>query len=121
MYAGAVHLNAVFITPLLALLTDTIGHNYHAVVPQATDDRLRDGSAGCNLRHAGLTGNGTYNICRCPGLQVNGLDNRNWCRYFVQMDVPGKASHHYGIKLQVLVKNICGIRMFLCVHHCAYA
>ena len=49
MHTGSVNLDAVLVTPLLALLPDAVVYHYHTVVSQAADDRLRDSSAGSNL------------------------------------------------------------------------
>ena len=121
MDAGSVDLDAVLIPPLLAFLADAVVHDDHPVVSQAADDRLGDGAAGGDLGHAGLPGDGADDVGRGPRLQIDGLDDRNGDRDFVQMDVAGKARDDQCIQLQVVVEYVRGIRYLLSVHHHAYA
>ena len=121
MDSGSVYLYTVLISPLLAFLADAVVNYDDTVVPQATDDRFRDGGTGGYLRHAGLPRDSADNIGRCPRFQFCWMNHRNGRRHFVQMHFAGKPCNNDGIQFQMFVKYVCGIYILLCVHHCTHA
>ena len=115
MHAGAVHLNAMFIAPLLAFLANAVAHHNYAVVAHAANNRFGNAAAGSDFAHAGFRRYGTDDIAACTGGQVCRAHHRYGRAHFLHLGVTGQARNYYLFKLQVFIEHIRGIlTVFLC-------
>ena len=113
MHSGAIHLNAVFVSPLLAFLAEAVAHHYHAVVTHSSDNGLGDAASGTDLAHARLGGNDMDDVSSRPGGKVCGPNHGNGRTHFLHLGVSCQARNHYLFQLQVFKEHICGVRFAL--------
>ena len=113
MDTGAIHFDAVLVSPLLPFLTDAVTDDNDAVEAHTADDRLGNAPAGGDLAHAGLRGDRADNVSAGAGGQVGRADHRDRRRHLFHFRVTGQARDHGFFELQMLVKYIRGVRMAL--------
>ena len=111
MDAGAVHFDAVLVSPLLALLADAVADHDNPVEAHPADDGLGNAPAGGNLAHAGLRGDGADDVSAGARGQVGRADHRDRGRHLFHFRVTGQARDHGFFELQMPVKHIRGVRM----------
>ena len=104
--AVAIHLHAVLVAPLLALLSDAVAHDHHAVVAQSADDGLRDAAARGQLCHAGLVGYGVNDVGSRRGAQLLRSHQADGRRRVLQLGVARDARHHQFVQLQVAEEHV---------------
>ena len=115
MHAGAIHLNTVFVAPLLALLPDAVAHHNHTVVAHTADHRFGNAAAGGDFTYARFRRYGTDDIAACTGGQLRRAHHRYGRAHFLHFCVTGQARNYYLFELQMLIEHIRGIlTVFLC-------
>ena len=115
MHAGAVHLNAMFIAPLLAFLANAVAHHNYAVVAHAANNRFGNAAAGSDFTYARFCGNGADDVAAGTGGQLRRAHHRNGRTHFLHFCVTGQAGDYYLFKLQVFIEHIRGVlTVFLC-------
>lgn len=118
MDAVSVQFHAVFVTPLLAFLAETVGNDDDPVVAEAADDGFGDAAAGGDLAYAGLPGNGVYDVAGGVGTDGSGIQHADGCGGFTEFAVAGQAGDHHLFQVEMARKYI-GRILRPCGYGCA--
>ena len=106
---AAVHLHAVLVAPLLALLAHAVAYDDDAVVAQSADDGFRDAATCGQLAHARQVGYGVDDVSRRRSAQLLRAHEADGGCGVLHLGVARNTGHHQLVQLQVPEEDVSGV------------